>query len=359
MRTSTSDRARAARPDPPALKARLAGEARDAGFAAMGICRPDAIPEAMGRLRAFLDQGRHGQLDWMADRAHWRGDPTALWPEARSVIMLVDSYAPEHDPTEVLGHPDRGAVSVYAQGRDYHDSVKPRLKRLLRWLLAEVPGAEGKVFVDTAPVMEKPLAQAAGLGWQGKHTNLLGREFGNWVFLGAIFTTVDLPPDAPEVSHCGSCRRCLDACPTGAFPAPYQLDARRCISYLTIEHRGPVPEEFRPALGNRIYGCDDCLAACPWNKFSVAASEMRYLRGDGPPRLGDLAALDDPAFRARFAGSPVKRIGLSRFLRNVLYAIGNSDDRTLLPSAERHLGHEDPVVAEAAAWAVSRLREDL
>ncbi len=360
MRTSTSERPRTGvqgGADAQALKDRLAEEARSAGFAAMGVCRPDAIPEAMGRLRTFLAEGRHGQLDWMADRAHWRGDPTALWPVAKSVIMLVDSYAPEHDPTEVLAHPDRGAVSVYAQGRDYHDTVKPRLKRLLRWLLAEVPGADGKVFVDTAPVMEKPLAQAAGLGWQGKHTNLLGRDFGNWVFLGAIFTTLELPPDAPEVSHCGSCRRCLDVCPTNAFPAPYQLDARRCISYLTIEHRGPMPEEFRPALGNRIYGCDDCLAACPWNKFSVAASEMRYLRRDCPPRLAELAAMDDAAFRARFAGSPVKRIGLARFLRNVLYAIGNSGDPALRASAEAHLEATDPAVADAAAWAVSRLRE--
>jgi epoxyqueuosine reductase len=321
----------------------------------MGVCRPDAVPEAMGRLRAFLEDGRHGQMQWMADRAHWRGDPSALWPKARSVVMLADSYAPAQDPLEVLDRPDRGAVSVYAQGRDYHDTIKPRLKRVLRWLLEQAPGEQGKVFVDTAPVMEKPLAQAAGLGWQGKHTNLLGRDFGNWVFLGAIFTTLELPPDAPEPSHCGSCRRCLDACPTGAFPAPYQLDARRCISYLTIEHRGPVPEELREKLGNRIYGCDDCLAVCPWNKFSVAASEMRYLREEGPPRLADLAALDEAAFRARFAGSPVKRIGLARFLRNVLYAIGNSADPSLLPAAGAHLDAEDPAVAEAAAWAVARL----
>ena len=358
MRTSTSRHAssrRTAPLDARLLKERLAEEARAAGFAALGVCRPDAIPEAMGRLRTFLAEGRHGQMGWMADRAHWRGDPTALWPEARSVVMLADSYAPEHDPLEVLNHPDRAAVSVYAQGRDYHDSVKPRLKRVLRWLLDQEPGAQGKVFVDTAPVMEKPLAQAAGLGWQGKHTNLLGRDFGNWVFLGAIFTTIELPPDPPEVSHCGSCRRCLDACPTGAFPPPYQIDATRCISYLTIEHHGPIPEALRPALGNRIYGCDDCLAVCPWNKFAVEASELRYLRQDGPPRLADLAALDDTAFRARFAGSPVKRIGLARFLRNVLYAIGNSGDPALLPAAQAHLAAEDPAVAEAAAWACSRL----
>ena len=366
MRTSTSDLAPGALPRTPGylepkegqeLKNRLTEEARALGFAAVGLCRPDAIPEAMGRLTAFLDDDRHGEMDWMADRAHWRGDPAALWPEARSVIMLADSYAPPHDPLEVLAHPDRGAVSVYAQGKDYHDTIKPRLKRLLRWLLEQAPGAEGKVFVDTAPIMEKPLAQAAGLGWQGKHTNLLGRDFGNWVFLGAIFTTLELPPDAPEASRCGSCRRCLDACPTGAFPGPYQLDARRCISYLTIEHRGPVPLELRPKLGNRIYGCDDCLAVCPWNKFAVDASEMRYLREDGPPRLAELAALDDTAFRARFAGSPVKRIGWARFLRNVLYAIGNSGGPALLPAAAAHLEAEDPVVADAAAWAVSRLRE--
>jgi epoxyqueuosine reductase len=309
----------------------------------------------MPRLQEFLEAGRHGQMEWMADRAHWRGDPAALWPEARTIVMLADSYAPRHDPLEVLAHPDRGAVSVYAQGKDYHDTIKPRLKRVLRWLLEQVPEAQGKVFVDTAPVMEKPLAQAAGLGWQGKHTNLLSRDFGNWVFLGAIFTTLDLPPDAAEGSHCGSCRRCLDACPTGAFPAPYKLDATRCISYLTIEHRGPVPEELRAKLGNRIYGCDDCLAVCPWNKFAVEASELRYLHAEGPPRLADLAALDDAAFRARFAGSPVKRIGLARFLRNVLYAIGNSGDPALLASAQAHLGSEDPAVAEAAAWACSRL----
>jgi epoxyqueuosine reductase len=241
------------------------------------------------------------------------------------------------------------------KGRDYHDSVKPRLKRLLRWLLAQAPGEQGKVFVDTAPVMEKPLAEAAGLGWQGKHTNLLGRSFGNWVFLGAIFTTLDLPPDAPEPSRCGSCRACLDACPTDAFPAPYRLDATRCVSYLTIEHAGPIPEEFRAKLGNRVYGCDDCLAACPWNKFAVAASEMRYLADAEAPPLALLLALDDAAFRARFAGTPVKRIGLPRFLRNVLYAAGNSEDAELLPAVAAHLGAPDPVVADAAAWAVARL----
>jgi epoxyqueuosine reductase len=337
------------------LREALAAEARALGFAGLGVCRPDAIPEAMGRLRAFLEAGFHGQMGWMQERAHWRGDPAALWPAARSVVMLADSYAPRADPLAVLGRPDRAAVSVYAQGKDYHDTVKLRLKRLLRWLLDHAPGHQGKVFVDTAPVMEKPLAQAAGLGWQGKHTNLLGRGFGNWVFLGAVFTTVELPPDAPEADHCGSCTRCLDACPTRAFPAPYRLDARRCLSYLTIEHRGPIPEEFRPALGNRIHGCDDCLAVCPWNKFAVAASELRHLSEAEAPPLAELAALDEAGFRRRFAGTALRRLGHPRFLRNLLYAIGNSGDPGLRPAAAARLGHPDPAVAEAAAWALARL----
>ena len=337
------------------LARRLKERARDEGFVACGICRPDAIPQAAGRLAAFVTAGRHGQMGWMADRMAWRGDPAALWPEARSVVMLAHSYAPRHDPLEDLADPGRGAVSVYAQGRDYHDTVKPRLKALGRWLIDQVPGAAIKVFVDTAPVMEKPLAQAAGIGWQGKHTNLLSRDFGNWVFLGAIFTTVDLPADAPEADHCGTCTACLDICPTQAFPAPRQLDARLCISYLTIEHRGPVDDALRPALGNRIYGCDDCLAVCPWNKFAVAASDLRYLRTGGPPPLADLAALDDAGFRARFAGTPVKRIGRDRFLRNVLYAIGNSGLPGLRAAAAAHLEAPDPTLAEAARWAVARL----
>ncbi|NAZ37403.1 tRNA epoxyqueuosine(34) reductase QueG [Rubellimicrobium sp. CFH 75288] len=349
MRTSTSDGA--------ALKAALAEQARAAGFAAMGVCRPDAIPEAMERLRAFLAAGHHGQMAWMAERAQWRGDPRALWPEARSIVMLADSYAPRTDPLAVLGRRDRAAISVYAKGRDYHDSVKPRLKRLLRWLLGQAPGHAGKVFVDTAPVMEKPLAQAAGLGWQGKHTNLLGRGFGNWVFLGAIFTTLDLPPDPPEREHCGTCTRCLEVCPTDAFPAPFRLDARRCLSYLTIEHRGPIPEAFRAPLGNRVFGCDDCLAVCPWNKFAVAASEMRYRPDAEAPPLAEMAALDEAAFRARFAGTPVRRIGHARFLRNVLYAIGNSGDPALAPAAAAHRDAADPAVADAARWSLSRLRD--
>ncbi len=339
-----------------AFARRLKDRARAEGFTACGICRPDAVPEAAGRLRAVLDAGAHGQMDWMERRTEWRGDPAALWPEARAVVMLAESYAPAEDPRAILAHGSLGAVSVYAQGRDYHDLVKRRLKRLGGWLVAET-GAAIKVFVDTAPVMEKPLAQAAGLGWQGKHTNLLGRGFGNWVFLGAIFTTHPLPPDPPERDHCGSCRACLDACPTGAFPAPYRLDARRCISYLTIEHHGPVAPDLRPALGNRIYGCDDCLAACPWNKFAAAAREIGYAaRAElGRPRLADLAALDDAGFREVFAGSPVKRIGRDRFARNVAYAIGNSGDPGLLPAARRLAGDPDPVVAEAGAWAARRL----
>ena len=337
------------------LKSDLDRAAIEAGFTRMAICRPDAIPQAADRLAAFVDAGRHGQMGWMAERMGWRGDPTALWPEARSVIMLAESYAPKHDPLDILQRRDHAAISVYAQGRDYHDIVKKRLKRLGRWLLEHCPDEQIKVFVDTAPVMEKPLAAAAGLGWQGKHTNLVGRHLGNWVFLGAIFTTVDLEPDAPEVDHCGSCRACLDICPTDAFPAPYQLDARRCISYLTIEHKGPVDEDLRAKMGNRIYGCDDCLAVCPWNKFAVEATEMRYFGSRVPESLTDLAALDDTGFRARFSGSPIKRIGRDRFVRNVLYAIGNSGDASLVAAAQDHCEDPDPTVADAARWAVGRL----
>ena len=342
--------------DKAALKAALADEAQAIGFSAMRITAPDAVPEIAERLQEFLAAGHHGQMEWMAERTHWRGDPAALWPEARSVIVLAELYTPDHDPMAVLDQKDRAAISVYAHGRDYHDLVKKRLKRLGRWLLEQQPGEQIKVFVDTAPVMEKPLAQAAGLGWQGKHTNLLSRNLGSWFFLGSIFTTIDLPLDRPEAEHCGSCRACLDACPTGAFPAPFQLDARRCISYLTIEHKGPVDPELRPLLGNRIYGCDDCLAACPWNKFAQAGSEMRYRGIVEAPPLAELALLDDPTFRERFSGSPIKRIGRDRFVRNVLYAIGNSDDPGLKPVAEKLTSDPDPVVAEAAEWAIQRLR---
>ncbi len=336
------------------LKSRLLAQALTEGFVAMRITTPDAIPQAAERLAAFLDAGHHGQMAWMAERAAWRGNPQALWPQARSVIMLAESYAPDENPLSLLENRDQGVISVYAQGRDYHDLVKRRLKRLGRWLIEQDP-CEIKVFVDTAPVMEKPLAQAAGLGWQGKHTNLLSRDFGNWVFLGAIFTTLDLPPDAPEISHCGTCTACLDICPTRAFPAPYQLDARRCISYLTIEHHGPVDPDLRPLMGNRIYGCDDCLAVCPWNKFAQAARDIGYAPRHGSPPLAELAALDDAAFRQRFAGSPIKRIGRNRFVRNVAYAIGNSGNPALTPAVQALADDPDPTVADAAVWALGRL----
>jgi epoxyqueuosine reductase len=340
------------------LRAQLEAEARAAGFADMGICAPDAAPETAVRLTDFVAQGRQGQMGWMAERMAWRGDPSALWPAARSVIMLADLYTPDSDPLAALTRRDRATISVYAQNRDYHDVIKKRLKRVGRWLLDQCPDDEIKVFVDTAPVMEKPLAQAAGLGWQGKHTNLLSRDLGNWFFLGAIFTTVDLPKDAPETEHCGSCTACLDICPTNAFPAPFQLDARRCISYLTIEHKGPVPLELREKMGNRIYGCDDCLAVCPWNKFAADATEMRYAARDAlvSPPLADLVRLDDAAFRAMFSGSAIKRIGRDRFVRNVLYAIGNSGQKRLKPAAQTLVDDPDAAVADAARWAVERLR---
>ncbi|MBB5221159.1 epoxyqueuosine reductase [Amaricoccus macauensis] len=342
---------------PSDVAAALKARALEEGFSACGICAPDAVPETAGRLAAFLEAGRHGQMAWMAERTAWRGSAAALWPAARSVVMLAEAYTPEVDPLAVTRQPDRGAISVYARGRDYHDVVKARLKRLGRWLVAGT-GAEIKVFVDTAPVMEKPLAEAAGLGWQGKHTNLLGRELGNWFFLGAVFTTLDLPRDAPGESRCGSCRACLDACPTDAFPAPYELDARRCISYLTIEHDGPVDEALRGKLGNRIYGCDDCLAVCPWNKFAVTAREVKLAARPelDAPRLAELAGLDDAGFRTFFSGSAVKRIGRNRFVRNVAYAIGNSGDMGHLSVAERLAADADATVADAGAWAVARLR---
>ena len=338
-----------------ALKSKLIQQAQIEGFASLRITSPDAIPEAAARLRAFVDQGHHGQMAWMAERMEWRGNPSALWPQARSVIMLAEPYTPDENPLPLLQQTDRGVISVYAQGKDYHDLVKRRLKRLGRWLIDESP-CEIKVFVDTAPVMEKPLAQAAGLGWQGKHSNLLSRDLGNWFFLGAIFTTLDLPKDEPEVSHCGSCTACLDICPTKAFPAPYQVDARRCISYLTIEHKGPVDAELRSLMGNRIYGCDDCLAICPWNKFAQTAHDIGYEARHGAPPLAELAALDDDAFRARFAGSPIKRIGRDRLVRNVAYAIGNSGNPSLAFALKPLLQDEDPTVADAASWALSRLR---
>jgi epoxyqueuosine reductase len=295
-------------------------------------------------------------MDWMARNADRRGDPRALWANARAIVMLGVNYGPQDDPLAILKDRMRGAISVYAQGDDYHALIKPRLKTLGRWLI-ENAGGEVKVFVDTAPVMEKPLAQAAGLGWQGKHTNLVSREHGSWLFLGAIFTTLDLPPDVPERDHCGTCHACLDICPTAAFPAPYRLDARRCISYLTIEHKGPIPRALRPLMGNRIYGCDDCLAVCPWNKFAQAGRETRLAARDAlhAPQLAELAALDDSGFRALFTKSAVKRVGRARFVRNVLIAIGNSGNPALASEAERLLDDPSPLVRGAAIWALGRL----
>lgn len=338
------------------LKEKLKARAREEGFDDLSICRPWDVPDVPSDLEAFLERGYHGQMHWLEERRSWRGDPSQLWPEAKSVIMLAENYAPDEDPMTVVAQGDRGAISVYARGKDYHDLVKKRLKRLARWLLSQ-GGGEVKVFVDTAPVPEKPLAQAAGLGWQGKHTNLVSRKLGNWFFIGSIFTTLDLPVDSAEQDHCGSCTACLNACPTDAFPAPYQLDARRCISYLTIEHKGPVAPELRKKLGNRIYGCDDCLAACPWNKFAHRAHEIRYHARDdlAAPKLAALADLDDRAFREKFSGSPIKRIGRDRFIRNVLYAIGNSADPELISVAQGLCGDDDDTVAEAAHWALSQL----
>ncbi|MEM1428135.1 MAG: tRNA epoxyqueuosine(34) reductase QueG [Pseudomonadota bacterium] len=338
------------------LKDRLSRQARAEGFARVGFCRPDAVPEVPARLAAFVAEGWHGQMGWLAERMAWRGDPAQLWPEARSIVMLAEPYTPDGDPMATLSDPHVGTISVYARGRDYHDLVKKRLKRVARWLVAEA-SCEVKVFVDTAPVPEKALGQAAGLGWQGKHTNLLSRSLGNWFFLGSIYTTAELPPDAPEEDHCGSCRACLNVCPTEAFPAAYKLDARRCISYLTIEHKGPVDENLRARMGNRIYGCDDCLAVCPWNKFAVAGHETRYAAREGldAPPLRELVRLNDAGFRARFSGSPIKRIGRDRFVRNVLYAIGNSGDPSLREEARALLDDADPTVRDAARWAVARL----
>jgi len=339
------------------LEAAIREKAAELGFAACGIARADAAPLSGKRLHEWLAEGRHGDMIWMAERAHHRESPAGLWPEVRSVISLGMSYAPVNDPLALAGAGDRGRISVYAQGADYHDVMKKALKALGRWL-AESAGCDLKVFVDTAPVMEKPLAEAAGLGWQGKHTNLVSREHGSWLFLGAIYTTLELEPDARERGGCGSCDACQTACPTNAFPAPYQLDARRCISYLTIELKGPIPEEFREGIGNRIYGCDDCLAVCPWNKFAAAARANLSFAPRAEltaPELGDLLALDDAGFRQVFSGSPIKRIGRDRMMRNCLIAAGNSGDAALLPAVEALLDDPDPVVVEAAQWARGRL----
>ena len=340
------------------LEALLKEKAAELGFAAVGIARADAAPATAERLRQWLDEGRHGSMIWMEERAHHRGSPAGLWPEVRSVISLSVSYAPGRDPLALADEGGMGRISVYAQGGDYHDVVKRALKALARWLVAEAPGGDVKVFVDTAPVMEKPLAEASGIGWQGKHTNLVSRTAGNWTFLGAIYTTLDLTPDAPGTNRCGSCDACQRACPTDAFPAPYRLDARRCISYLTIEHKGPIPTEFRAAMGNRIYGCDDCLAVCPWNRFAGAASANRAFlpRAElAAPALADLLALDDASFRTVFAGSPIKRIGRDRMVRNCLIAAGNSGDAGLLPRVVALLDDPAPDVRGAAVWALAQL----
>jgi epoxyqueuosine reductase len=339
-----------------ALKAALAEAAHAEGFDVIGVTRPDATPAMGERLRQFLAAGAHGDMDWMASNAEWRADPRAMWPDVRSVVMLGVNYGPPDDPLAILKDRAGGGISVYARGDDYHEVIKPRLKKLGRWVV-EAAGGDVKVFVDTAAVMEKPLAEAAGLGWQGKHTNLVSKDLGSWLFLGAIFTTLDLPPDKAVRDHCGTCHACLDVCPTAAFPAPYQLDARRCISYLTIEHKGPIARELRPLMGNRIYGCDDCLAVCPWNKFARAGREMRLeARGElRAPRLDELAQLDDAGFRALFRKTAIKRIGRNRFLRNVLIAIGNSADAKLAAAAERLLDDASPLVRGAAVWALGRL----
>jgi len=331
-------------------------EAAALGFELCRVTRPDSIPDAKARLSEFIDAGRHGTMDWMAETLERRGDPRTLWNDVRSVVMFGLNYGPEEDPRGILEKPDKAAISVYARNRDYHDVIKGRLKEIATRFAARA-GADVKVFVDTAPVMEKPLAAAAGLGWQGKHTNLVSRTHGSWLFLGSMFTTADLDIDVAESDHCGSCRACLDACPTDAFPAPYQIDARRCISYLTIEHKGSIDAEFRPLIGNRIYGCDDCLAACPWNKFAAAASEMKLQAREDlkEPSIAFLLTLDDPGFRAFFSGSPVKRIGRDRFIRNVLIAAGNSGDREFIGACRQLSADPSPAVRGMAIWALSQL----
>jgi epoxyqueuosine reductase len=342
--------------NPSETRAALAQLARELGFDAVGVTKPEAVPEAKARLERFLADGAHGDMDWMATTAERRGTPSALWPDVRSVIMLGMNYAPGHGPLAILQERMRGAISVYAQGEDYHELIKARLKRLARWLVANA-GGDVKVFVDTAAVMEKPLAASAGLGWQGKHTNLVSRQYGSWLFLGSIFTTLDLPADGAIEDSCGTCRACLDICPTAAFPQAYRLDARRCISYLTIEHKGPIPRELREKIGNRIYGCDDCLAVCPWNKFAAVGREAKLASRESlrAPALSALARLDDAAFRKLFAKTAIKRSGRDRFVRNVLIAIGNSGDASLASEAERLLDDVSPLVRGAAVWALSRL----
>jgi epoxyqueuosine reductase len=341
---------------PATLRDQLRARALAEGFDAFGIAPARAAPELASRLTEFLNRGFHGEMGWMETRSAERADPCTLWPDAKSAIVLGLNYGPDHDPLPKLERKDEGVISVYAQGGDYHDVIKPRLKRIGHWLYQQT-GRNVKVFVDTAPVMEKPLAARAGLGWQGKHTNLVSRELGSWLFLGVILSAAELEPDTSETDHCGSCRACLDICPTAAFSAPYQLDARRCISYLTIEHKGPIPRDLRPLMGNRIYGCDDCLAVCPWNKFAKTGTEPKLLPRENlsSPKLAELAALDDASFRALFAKSPVKRIGRARFVRNVLIAIGNCGDDFLVASAFGRLSDPEPLVRGAAVWALRRL----
>ncbi len=338
------------------LTAFIRQEAAAQGFDLCRITGPDSIPRAPERLASFLESDRHGTMEWMAETRDRRADPKVLWSEVRSIVMFGLNYGPDEDPRALLSMRDKAAISVYARNRDYHDIIKGRLKEVATRFAARA-GEDVKVFVDTAPVMEKPLAEAAGLGWQGKHTNLVSRSHGSWLFLGSLFTTAELTTDEREKDHCGSCRACLDACPTAAFPAPYQLDARRCISYLTIEHKGPIAPEFRPLIGNRIYGCDDCLAACPWNKFAASSSEMKLKAREDlkEPSIAFLLTLDDPTFRTFFSGSPVKRIGRDRFIRNVLIAAGNSGDTSFVPQCRLLADDGSPVVRGMAVWALKRL----
>ncbi len=345
---------RAASPSP---KDAIRARAVELGFDAVGFAPARATGQSRTGLALYLAEGRHGDMDWMATTAHRRADPRAMWPGARSAIVVGLNYGPERDPFAILSDRDKGAVSAYAQTqRDYHDVVKKKLRQLARWM-AETYGCEVKLFCDTAPLMEKPLAQQAGIGWQGKHSNLVSCDHGSWLFLGEVLTSLPLPPDQPETDHCGTCRRCLDVCPTDAFPAPYRLDARRCIAYLTIEHQGHIPHEFRKAIGNRVFGCDDCLAVCPWNKFAETARDTQMqARADlAAPALADLAALDDAAFRKLFAGSPVKRLGRNRLVRNVLIAMANSGDPAMPPHIQPHLADPSPVVRAMAVWAMAQL----
>lgn len=340
----------------------LQAKAREIGFDVCGVARPQIDPRNQKRLDEFVAAGEYGSMGWMNDpeRLPRRRDPEMLWPDVKSVIVLGSNYCPAENPMALLDHPDRAMISVYARNKDYHDLIKKRLKQLARWIVEQSAGDEQvKVFVDTAPVLEKPLGQASGIGWQGKHTNLVSREFGSWLFLGEVFTTLELPEAEPEIDHCGSCSKCLSACPTDAFPAPYKLDARKCISYLTIEHDGPIPREFRQAMGNRIYGCDDCLAACPWNKFASRTEELAFIpRAElTAPRLADFLDLDDAGFRAFFTGSPIKRIGRAKFLRNVLIAAGNSGAERLIPRIEALLTDEDALIRASAVWALSQLMD--